>query len=86
MPGFNTTPTAPIASVAGLIARSFQSRMRENASAPTTNGILWIPERMNIRDRQGIDESAADRLNIKGHRAGIPCHRTAADQAVLGKI
>ena len=51
MPGLSpaTSTTAPAPSPNSTqVPRSFQSRMREKTSAPTTSAFLYWPERMKV--------------------------------------
>jgi hypothetical protein len=67
------------------VPRSFQSRMRENTSEPTTSAHLCEPERMNFRRWSGIDKTAADRLHVEGGCAADDAELVLQQQAVLGK-
>jgi hypothetical protein len=70
MPGASeaSSTTAPAPSPKSTqVPRSFQSRMRENTSAPTTSARLWLPELDELLGGgQRIGETRAYRLQIKG--------------------
>ena len=51
-------------------ARSFQSRMRENTSAPTTSALRGLPGTDEaVGHRQRVDEAAAHRLHVERRAA-----------------